>query len=36
MGAKSKPQETLGASDVGGPHRAATTVLALAAPPVAG
>jgi electron transfer flavoprotein beta subunit len=36
MGAKSKLQETLAASDVGGSRPAATTVLALAAPPSRG
>ena len=33
MGAKTKPQETLGAADVGGVQAAQTTVLALSAPP---
>jgi electron transfer flavoprotein beta subunit len=33
MGAKSKPQETLSAAEVGGVRPARTTVLALAAPP---
>jgi electron transfer flavoprotein beta subunit len=33
MGAKSKPQEMLGAADVGGAGSARTSVLALAAPP---
>jgi electron transfer flavoprotein beta subunit len=33
MSAKSKPQETLAAIEVGGAHLARTTVLALAAPP---
>ncbi len=33
MGAKSKPQETLAAADVGGVTPAATTVRALSAPP---
>jgi electron transfer flavoprotein beta subunit len=36
MSAKSKPQETLAAIDVGGGHPAKTTVLALAAPPERG
>jgi len=36
MGAKKKPQETLTASDVGGADRAATTVVALNAPPARG
>jgi electron transfer flavoprotein beta subunit len=36
MSAKAKPQETLAAIDVGGAHRAKTTVLALAAPPERG
>ena len=36
MSAKSKPQETLAAIDVGGAHPAKTTVLALAAPPERG
>jgi electron transfer flavoprotein beta subunit len=36
MGAKSKPQETLEASAVGGAEPARTTVLALAAPPERG
>src|SRR6266705_5359846 len=33
MGAKSKPQETLSAADVGSAGEAATTVLALGSPP---
>jgi len=36
MGAKSKPQETLSAADVGGAQPSETTVLALAAPPKRG
>jgi electron transfer flavoprotein beta subunit len=36
MGAKSKPQETLGASDVGGAGESRTTVVALAPPPPRG
>jgi len=36
MGAKKKPQETLTASDVGGADPAATTVVALNAPPARG
>jgi electron transfer flavoprotein beta subunit len=36
MGAKSKPQETLAAADVGGPGEAKTVVLALAPPPPRG
>ena len=36
MGAKSKPQETLGSADVGGVTAAQTTVLALSAPPARG
>ena len=36
MGAKSKPQETLTAADVGGAAPSATTVLALAPPPPRG
>ena len=36
MGAKSKPQETLAAADVGGAGEARTTVLALAPPPPRG
>jgi electron transfer flavoprotein beta subunit len=36
MGAKSKPQEVVAASDVGGAQAAATTVLALEAPPSRG
>jgi electron transfer flavoprotein beta subunit len=36
MGAKSKPQETLAAADVGGVTEARTAVLALAAPPSRG
>jgi electron transfer flavoprotein beta subunit len=36
MGAKKKPQETLGAGDVGGAEGAGTTVVALAPPPPRG
>jgi electron transfer flavoprotein beta subunit len=36
MGAKKKPQETLAAGDVGGAEAAATTVVALNAPPARG
>lgn len=36
MGAKTKPQETIAAADVGGAGEAQTTVLALAAPPARG
>jgi len=36
MGAKSKPQETLGSADVGGVQAAQTTVIALSAPPERG
>jgi electron transfer flavoprotein beta subunit len=36
MGAKRKPQETLGAGEVGGAEEAATTVLALNPPPPRG
>jgi electron transfer flavoprotein beta subunit len=36
MSAKSKPQEVLAAADVGDAHPAATTVLALSAPPSRG
>jgi electron transfer flavoprotein beta subunit len=36
MGAKSKPQETLSAADVGGAGEPATTVLALSPPPPRG
>ena len=36
MGAKSKPQETLAAADVGGAGEARTVVLALAPPPARG
>jgi electron transfer flavoprotein beta subunit len=36
MGAKSKPQETLHAAEVGGPHAAGTSVIGLSAPPSRG
>ncbi len=36
MGAKKKPQETIGAADVGGAESAATTVVALNPPPPRG
>ena len=36
MGAKSKPQETLSASEVGGVEAARTTVLGQSAPPARG